>query len=487
MPARHKSAPDLQPITPGLHRPAPRLGSRLGAAVLAAAGVAACGVIDPVPAESSATRLWRPPPMQGAASASGTGTGTGKIDGQSTSAADAAACADDKHFVGGLGGAICEADQRRLAYLQHSAAVVNGVANYNAMLWPLGAAAVHEKLRGAPNSKLILPAVLAAAGYGFISSGIPKREAIYIEAARQLGCAIVGAGPDLYRWNEVEPLHQAVPHQAPHALRPALSELALQIKHYDAARADLLADLQPRPGKPAVVGAPRSNNVFERWTPPAGGGGKAAVKGDDKRPQVIAETRARLVHARAQLSAGHAVLRRLEGGAAATGLRARIAVIDATVHKQLAEQAPPPASPASSAAAFKAALVAQASADDAALAAAAAPDPLETALPHSVFDGLDSKSADALRKFQKVHAAALRNQVQMVSDWLSRHAAARQEVEQTLLASGCTTKGEDALLDATKIVLDTVRKAAERAKTSNTGTTPTADPASNTPLPAAKP
>lgn len=486
MQPRHGPPPDCKSLV--AIRPRPPSGQGLAVAILAAGSLIACGVIDPVPAESSATRLWRAPPVSGKAAEAGGGSAS---KGTGTATADASACPDDSEFIGGLGAAICEADQRRLAYLQRSATAINSIANYNAMLWPLGAAAVHEKLRGAPNSKLILPAVLAAASYGFINAGIPKREAIYIEAARQLGCAIVGAGPDLYRWSEVDPQNVAVPHQAPHALRPALSQLALHIKSYDEARADLLADLQPRAGKPAVAGAPRSNNVFERWTAPPSGGGKAAVKGADKRPEVAAETRARLVHARAQLAEGHVVLRRLEGGATATALRGRIALIDATVHKQLAEQAPAPTSPASAASDFKtlarAIVTLQASAD-ASEPTSAKPDPLETALPHTVYDGLDAKSADALRKFQKVHAAPLRNQVQAVGDWLARHATTRQEVAQTLEASGCTTKAEDALQDATKLVLETItRKAAERAKTSNTGSTTTTDPASGTTLPKTTP
>jgi hypothetical protein len=366
--------------------------------------------------------------------------------------------------------------------------VVNGVANYNAAMWPLGAAAVYEKLRGAPNRNLLLPATLAAASYGFVTAGIPAREKIYVEAARQLGCAIVSAAPDLYLESDVDP-KQAEPNQSPPALRPSLIELAQQIAAYDRKRADMLADLQPRRGTAAVTVKP-SSNVFERWSQPAGGG-RAAVRGDDKRSMVAAETRARLVHARAQLAAGQALLRRLESGATAMALRGRMALTDATVHKQLADQAPAPSNPASAAADFKtltgALLTLQAAAEASAPAAGAAPDPLETALPATVFDGLDTNSAKAVRQFQKAQAAALRDRVQAVSEWLARHATGRQEVAQSLEQAGCTPRGEDAAQDATKLLLDISRKLSERAKTSNTTATGgNADPASGTPLPGAK-
>ncbi len=453
--------------------------------MLLVAGLTSCGVLDPVPVESGTTRLWSPPPRKAS-----TATGADKAGAATplSENADSAACSATSRFIGGLDLAICEADQRRLAYLQRSAAVVNGVANYNAAMWPLGAAAVYEKLRGAPNHNLLLPATLAAASYGFMTAGIPAREKIYVEAARQLGCVIVSAAPDLYRLGDVDP-ELAVPHQSPPALRPALNQLALQIAAYDRERADMLADLQPRRGTAAVTVKP-SGNVFERWSQPAGGG-RAAVKGDDKRNMVAAETRARLVHARAQLAAGQALLRRLEDGATATALRGRMALIDATVHKQLADQAPAPSSPASAAADFKsltgALLTLQAAAEASAPAASAAPDPLETALPAAVFDGLDPNSAKAVRQFQKTQAAALRDRVQAVSDWLARHATGRQEVAQSLEQSGCTPRGEDAAQDATKLLLDISRKLSERAKTSNTAASGgSADPASGTPLPGAK-
>jgi len=402
--------------------------SPLAVAALALAGLTACGVLDPVPTDAGTTRLW--PPQRPASTPTQAQRST--TADTAPSAADAAgACSAIDSFVGGLGSAMCEADQRRLAYLGRSAAVVNGVANYNAALWPLGAAAVHEKLRGAPNRNLLLPATLAAAAYGFVNAGIPAREKVYIEASRQLACAFASAAPDLYLPSEIDPA-VAMPHQSPPALRPALSQLGMQIRAYERARVALLADLQPRAGS-AAVAAPRNGNVFDKYA--AQGGGRAAVKGDDKREQVAAQTRARLVHARAQLAAGQALLQRLDSGAPATALRGRMAAIDAIVHQQLAEAAPKPTNPASAAADFKgianAIVTLQASIDATAPVADSPPDPLEAALPAALYGGLDTTSADALRQFQKTHAADLRMRVQDVADWLARHAAVRQEAAQT--------------------------------------------------------
>jgi len=459
--------------------------SPLAVAALALAGLTACGVLDPVPTDAGTTRLW--PPQRPASTPTQAQRST--TADTAPSAADAAgACSAIDSFVGGLGSAMCEADQRRLAYLGRSAAVVNGVANYNAALWPLGAAAVHEKLRGAPNRNLLLPATLAAAAYGFVNAGIPAREKVYIEASRQLACAFASAAPDLYLPSEIDPA-VAMPHQSPPALRPALSQLGMQIRAYERARVALLADLQPRAGS-AAVAAPRNGNVFDKYA--AQGGGRAAVKGDDKREQVAAQTRARLVHARAQLAAGQALLQRLDSGAPATALRGRMAAIDAIVHQQLAEAAPKPTNPASAAADFKgianAIVTLQASIDATAPVADSPPDPLEAALPAALYGGLDTTSADALRQFQKTHAADLRMRVQDVADWLARHAAVRQEAAQTLELAGCTPRGEDAAQSATKALLEAARRLAERGKTSNSPSTTgggTTDPASGSKLPGA--
>lgn len=460
--------------------PRPRGIRPVRAVALATDCLAGCSVIDPVPVEPQTALLWQAPHAAAntAHAASAGSSATGAFDPM----ADAATCHDDGRFVGGLAAAICEVDLRRLAYLRRAAAVVNGNANYNAALWPLGAAAVFEKLRGAPNAKLLLPATLGAAAYGFVTSGIPEREKIYLEASRQLGCAIVSAAPDLVEQHEIDPL-VGPPLQSPPPLRAALVQLDLQIEAYDDARAVLLADLKPRPGT-AATSAARSGNVFDRWS--VQGGGRAAIRGDDKRTGVATETRARLVHARTQLSAGQALLRKLESGAPAAALRGRAAHVDATLYKQLADKAPAPANPASAAGDFNAlarAMLTLQGSLEATNPAAAASDPLETALPHALFDGLAPDSQAALRKFQQRYAAGLRKRTQHVSDWLASHAAARQDTTEVLKQAGCSADGADAVQDATKSATDVARKLIERAKTSNS---PDSAAVTNAPLESAK-
>jgi hypothetical protein len=438
MPALHSSSP------PGTQaRPLRRVRAATG---VGAALLAGCGVLNPVPDAALGGRLA--PRAPGTAAAAGQPL---------TAAATVPACANSASFVGALDVAVCEVDARRLGYLQRSADVLNGQANYNALLWPLGAVAVYEKLRGAPNAKLLLPAVLGTAAYGFVSSGIPDRQKVYLDAARQLACAIVAAGPDLYQPHEIDPLPGPV--QTPRTLRGVLVDLGHSVDAYEGARADLLAMLKPRPGTAAVAG---SNDVFGRWQ--AAAGGRAATKGEDSRGKVATETQARLVQARAQLALGQALLRRLESGAPAAALLGRAARIDAQVQQQLADKAPPPANPASAAAEFKAlaraTLTLQANIDGA--TAAALPDPLDAALPVAIFDGLDAGSQQRLQQFQQLQMAHLRKASQHVGDWLARHRAGQQDAGAALEQAGCSA-GAVALPEAIKAATDAVNAAAANA------------------------
>ncbi len=448
-----------------LPRRRPAIAATVGAALLAG-----CGVLNPVPETALTTRLWpQRPATQQTAQASGTaGTGTD------------AGCTDAGIYVGGLDLAMCEVDLRRRAYLRHGADVINTEANYNALLWPLGAAAVHEKLRGAPNAKLLLPAVLASASYGFLKAGIPERQKLYLTASRQLACAVVAAGPDLYLEKEIEQ-QTGTPMVSPYSLRGALVQLGIAINAYEDARAELLAALRPNPGKPAVPAAAKSSNVYDKWRS-KGGGGRAAVTGSDTRPQVAAQTLARLKHAREQLALGQALLRRLQSGAPALALQARAAQIDAQLQQQLADKALPLESPASAADSFKtltrAMLTLQASIEQA--SNPTPPDPLDAALPVDIADGLDADSQQQLRQFQQVQAPSLRKRAQHVSDWLARHLAGRADTAAMLEQSGCTAGGADAaaLQAATAGVAAAVQKAAAssaaRPATSNSPASGTA-------------
>ncbi|OYU28016.1 MAG: hypothetical protein CFE41_08580 [Burkholderiales bacterium PBB2] len=91
-----------------------------------------------------------------------------------------------------------EADERRVELLARAREVSNGNAQFNAIQFPLGAAAVYEKLRGATNRSLLLPAAGAAGIYGFVNSGVVDRERHYLREAFELHCTLVKNGPLLY-------------------------------------------------------------------------------------------------------------------------------------------------------------------------------------------------------------------------------------------------------------------------------------------------
>lgn len=413
--------------------------------ITTAALLAGCGVLNPVPEPALDAGLLpsglRLPPdvMAGQATlGSKAATSTGGPNG---TAANAGPCASAGDYVGGLGLAICSVDASRLDLQRRGAEVVNGQVNFNAMQWPLGAAAVFEKLRGAPNRALLLPAVMAAGAYGFVTSGIPERQAIYLAASRQLACAVVAAGPDLYFQHEID-TRVGAPLQSPPPLRQALVQLEIQINETVRARTHLLAVARPRPGVAGKAATPKSANTFDLWQPKPNGG-RAAQPGADSREQLRRETAARLALAREQLDLGGKLLRRLDSGAPAAALLARAARIDADLQKALAAKAPLPAEPASTARRFIAQvpLSLQGAADD-----AAAPDPMDPALPDGVADGLDAGSQQALRDYQTQHAASLLQRTLAVAAWMARHRSARSDITDTLTAAGCTSSGaaEDA-------------------------------------------
>jgi hypothetical protein len=112
------------------------------------------------------------------------------------SAAARSGCAPDGCYVGGLGEAICDVDQRRLQLLAMAAGLTNTKASYNAWWWPLGAVALYEKLRGAPSSSLLPPAALATGVFGYINSGHPRQADRYLGVQTgRLALVLRGSAP----------------------------------------------------------------------------------------------------------------------------------------------------------------------------------------------------------------------------------------------------------------------------------------------------
>lgn len=413
---------------PERSKPSPRRrvvpARRRWLAALALLGLTSCGVFTPVPEMApNALSPWLPPEVAGSSD-------------PAASAAQAGTCRSAPphlDFAGGLGQAICELDARRLSYLRLSANELNTTSTYNAMLWPLAGGMLYELLRGAPNSNLLLPSVVAATSYGMMNSGIPGRQQIYLAASRQLACAIVASGADLYPATEVRVEAKAwAPPPRPAPLAAAVVALRSQIDVYESERARLLADAMPRPGTRAEP-VDSYSAARNRFSGAAAGGSK----GGDSRPMLSDQTRVRLTEARKHLVEGQALLRWLDGRAAAA-LRGEGARIDAALHEQLAAKAPPLAVPASVTASLadlqKGMLKLQSGAEG---GGEGAIDPSEAALPSAVFDGLSDPTRKALRTFQSEQGIPLRRATQDVADWIARHKTGQAEVKALLAQIGC--------------------------------------------------
>ncbi|MDH0863334.1 hypothetical protein [Mitsuaria sp. GD03876] len=107
-------------------------------------------------------------------------------------------------FYGGLGRALWETDVRRRALIGQAAAHTNINSAYNAMLWPLGAYFIQKKIRH-PEWSAMDVAALAVASYGFLNSGIPDRDQLYVKTAARMACAMTLFDADLYLKSEVQP------------------------------------------------------------------------------------------------------------------------------------------------------------------------------------------------------------------------------------------------------------------------------------------
>ncbi len=92
--------------------------------------------------------------------------------------------------------------RRRLLMTQASEAV-NLQSLYNTMVYPFGAVAVYEKLRGAPNHKLLLPAVAGTAIYAMLNARIPDSDKLYLQTSAELQCSLMWHGQWLYLDQEI--------------------------------------------------------------------------------------------------------------------------------------------------------------------------------------------------------------------------------------------------------------------------------------------
>lgn len=113
-------------------------------------------------------------------------------------------------FHGGLGRALWETDVRRRELIAQAASHTNINSAYNALLWPLGSYFIAKKIRHPEWSTLDVAAV-AAASFGFLGSGIPDRDQLYVKTAARMACSIALFDADLYPKTEIRPDRFAAP------------------------------------------------------------------------------------------------------------------------------------------------------------------------------------------------------------------------------------------------------------------------------------
>lgn len=323
-------------------------------------------------------------------------------------------------FADHLGEVIDAVDKERLAYLNKAREVSNDNATYNALMYPFGAAAVYEKLRGAPNRKLLLPAVLAAGLYGFMNSGVPDREKQYLRAAAALQCAILRQAQYLYRRGEVE-VDTAGP-QPPAVLQTLDKQLQTQIDTFESARIDLLVSLQP--AAPVIPLGPAG--AIERRK---SGGGGAAAPTIDLRGDVIQRTQDQLQVANKTLTSLGDL--RSDIRFAAWRLVQDVQSLSVSIQKDLSDKVPAPKDPFVIAKDFRdrAVALAQAGEQDTPL--------MDAVMPADKLKRLDAKSAKTVLDFAKTSGVPLKKDWAAAQRFLGGHKRVAEQAEADRQALGC--------------------------------------------------
>ena len=322
-------------------------------------------------------------------------------------------------FADGLGEAIEWVDQQRQAHLARARAVSNGNASYNALLYPFGAAAVYEKLRGATTRNLLLPSVVAAAVYGYMNSGVSERERHYLRAAVALHCAVLRQAEWLYRRDEIE-AKASVASQQQHDR--SLERVIIDLRNHSAAFASARLSLLGKLKAPKAAASP-AGAIDRRKA----GSGPAAAK--DLRGDIMQRTQDQLQQARLALAA----LDDLRAGirSAAWRLSTDAQALNTAVQKDLSDKVPLPRDPQVVAKDFKAMALAlaQAGEQDAAL--------MDPVLPAALLKQLDEPTAEAMVDFGQKPGVQLAKAYFEAQRWVVTHK--RRGVQSTAdqQALGC--------------------------------------------------
>lgn len=402
--------------------------------------VAGCAVLDPVnlPKKGSSNILALPQPANVPSHPDGAAA---------PPHCDGAKCYAG--FAGGLGEAIAEMDERRLQLTQLGADVVNTTATYNALLWPIGAAVLYQRMV-TPSYSLLLPAAVAAGSYGFMASGVSDRDKHYLATARQLGCQIVDASVDLYK--TVDLSEAATKNENGNRVRAqtrggvrlpglyrALDDLQEKIETYAENRDTQLSALVLERPK-AAPSSGLTLDEFRRQNGASPKAGTAAPK--DSRTKILDAAGREIARARATKKSGDEMRRRIDDSG--LRLRARWSAVEASAQEQLSSRVPPPQDPR-----VVAGRIAELIGGMAAAQADAVRDD-DAAFDPAWLDGLDKASRDKVIAFiaatRKLQAATAN-----VQGWLDDDAARRKSVDGTLASMNCKAG------DLTVVVLPSVQ------------------------------
>ncbi|WP_150427849.1 hypothetical protein [Dechloromonas sp. CZR5] len=156
-------------------------------ALLVLMSLSSCTVVNPVPSQEDDSFFRK--------TADSTKTESGK------SAQD---CCCKASYADHLGEEIEAADKRRRDWLEKGTERLRTSTAYNALLVPLSVFVAARSIAD-PSASLVRDASAIALGtYGLLSSGVPERDKLYLEAARQASCAISLSAVDLYEKERIE-------------------------------------------------------------------------------------------------------------------------------------------------------------------------------------------------------------------------------------------------------------------------------------------
>ena len=436
-----------------MDRPLPNLGRKMSrqahstAALAGTLALAACSIIQPVRLPSHGA-LFAGGQASAALAAAGptAGEGAAKASDEALLAAARAlvekadrpcrgdSAAGPQCFAGGLGVAMDALDARRIELLGLAAQVSNGNATYNALLYPAGGVAVFEKLRGATNRNLLLPAVGAASLYGFMNSGVVDRERHYLRAAGELHCAILRSASWLYPQSQiVASAHTAERSVADdQSLETVLDDLRTEQSRFAKKRVKLLGELQPVAAVPARVADNSVNARLDAATGRARGGSA----GSDSRQDIHQRTRRQLESAQAVLEE----LRALRARIAESGLRlrAQATALEQDFQRQLSERVAQPTAPDKVGKEISAMTTAMLKLQaDASRPARASPEELDPVFPPTLEKGISVLTRSKLQDFAENYGVALASARESAQAWLDAHALRLARVDAEVRYMTC--------------------------------------------------